>query len=363
MAVYKRPDSRCHQYDLVVNGRRYRGTTKKQTLGAAKTFEANLRISLETTGFAPKVPKRQLTLLQYMPTFEKWFQASNQLKPNSKSYYRDGLVVLRRSQLAHILIASITEDDVDVAVFTDLEGKRSSAHQSNQALSTLRVMLNKAKKWGDIPSAPRVRLLQAEGRSAIVTHDIEDRLLNALQRPEKHRGNQRHRNDQVDIYLLMHDCGLRTCEALVARVENIDWLGKRLYIQGGKSKRAKRWVPLSDRVIQRLQSRCFNRKDGWIFPSERSKTGHMTSPWKGFRAARKKANIGSDIVLYSGRHTFGTFGMAQTGNIFAVSDSMGHADIKSMRPYQHHPTDALRDVINNRNESRHVLRHVEPRVQ
>lgn len=41
--------------------------------------------------------------------------------------------------------------------------------------------------------------------------------------------------------------------------------------------------------------------------------------------------------------------MEATGNIFAVADSMGHADIQSMKPYQHHRLDPLREAIDRRN--------------
>ena len=35
--------------------------------------------------------------------------------------------------------------------------------------------------------------------------------------------------------------------------------------------------------------------------------------------------------------------MAKTRNIFAVADSMGHVDIKSMEPYQHQELKPLRE--------------------
>ena len=57
--------------------------------------------------------------------------------------------------------------------------------------------------------------------------------------------------------------------------------------------------------------------------------------------------------------------MKETKNVFAVADSMGHADLKSMKPYQHHGLEEIRDAINRRNEiavSRHNPRHSEENV-
>jgi integrase len=67
-------------------------------------------------------------------------------------------------------------------------------------------------------------------------------------------------------------------------------------------------------------------------------------------------------VPYSARHTYGTYAPEATGNnTFAVADSMGHASLQSMKPYQHTRLDPVRDAINRRNQeigSRHVSRHV-----
>jgi site-specific recombinase XerC len=55
------------------------------------------------------------------------------------------------------------------------------------------------------------------------------------------------------------------------------------------------------------------------------------------------------LVPYSARHTYGTYTMEKSGNAFAVSKSMGHADLKSMEPYQHQELEPLRVAINQRN--------------
>lgn len=44
--------------------------------------------------------------------------------------------------------------------------------------------------------------------------------------------------------------------------------------------------------------------------------------------------------------------MAKTKNTFAVADSMGHVDLKSMEPYQHQELEPLRAAINERNQAR-----------
>lgn len=86
-----------------------------------------------------------------------------------------------------------------------------------------------------------------------------------------------------------------------------------------------------------------------------NQTGHLTSIHSTFTAARKRAGLDPRIVPYSARHTYATYAVRSTGNIFATSAQMGHADIKSMEPYQHQDLDQLLEAVNQRNSMRSSL--------
>jgi integrase len=123
-----------------------------------------------------------------------------------------------------------------------------------------------------------------------------------------------------------------------------------LLIPEGKKDNATRFVPMSDRMKTMLLAWCGSRKEGWVFPSSRSKSGHLTTIAKGFQAAQGRAGLDKKLVPYSATHTYGTYTMEKSGNAFAVSKSMGHADLKSMEPYQHQDLEPLRIAINQRNQ-------------
>lgn len=112
---------------------------------------------------------------------------------------------------------------------------------------------------------------------------------------------------------------------------------------------------MTERMHVLLSTWCLGDEgQGWLFPS-RSKTGHLTSIAGSFSAARDRAGLDSRIVPYSARHTYATYTVRATGNLFAVRDQMGHVDIKSMAPYQHQQTDELVIAINKRNADRVAL--------
>ena len=142
---------------------------------------------------------------------------------------------------------------------------------------------------------------------------------------------------------------MRPDEVFPMRIENIHWDIKRIWIPEGKTDKARRFVAMSERVESLLRPWCGERKEGWVFPSPRSSSGHLTTIAKGFQAARSRAGLNKKLVPYSARHTYGTYTMEKSRNAFAVAKSMGHVDLKSMEPYQHQELEQLREVINQRN--------------
>jgi len=73
---------------------------------------------------------------------------------------------------------------------------------------------------------------------------------------------------------------------------------------------------------------------------------YLTSIAQHFTEAREKAVLPKNLVLYCGRHDFGTVITALTGNLKAVMKVMGHRDVKTAMRYQHPEVDIVRVALN-----------------
>jgi len=111
---------------------------------------------------------------------------------------------------------------------------------------------------------------------------------------------------------------------------------------------------MSDRVFEIFRRRCCDKngvetKEGWMFPARRknAKLPYLNSIAKHFAEAREKAGLPKNLVLYCGRHNFGTINMitARTGNLKAVMKVMGHKDLKAAMRYQHPELDIVRAAL------------------
>ena len=199
--------------------------------------------------------------------------------------------------------------------------------------------------WEGEPVSPKEM-----GREETIDSDSEAKLLAVGKQPMK------------DVLIITQDTGLRPEEVFRIRVENIDRNRLVIFNPHGKTRAARRYVPISRRVSDLLMLRCEGKKMGWLFPSKRSSSGHLTTVAKQFREARRSAGLPGSLVLYCARHTFGTAVYESTGNLAMVMKVMGPADAGTAMQYRHPALDPIRAAIDQRN-SRHNLRHSEYLVQ
>ena len=112
--------------------------------------------------------------------------------------------------------------------------------------------------------------------------------------------NWRKRSLQLfrDIIILMRDTGMRNERELCRmRIENLDWETRVIFVPDSKTEEGRRRVPMSNRVFDVLKQRCGERHEGWVFPSKRAESAHLTTMAKRFREARSK--LGFPKILSS----------------------------------------------------------------
>ena len=291
-------------------------------------------------------------------------EGSSTIKPNTRRYYKFGWRLLSFTVLASMPIDQITAETIDVVklrrpVVDRRTGKETGEMvdckraYANQALRTLRVMLGKAKEWRLMKEGASFTIPEAPSRDLLIDNKTEMALEQELGQ-SKDRYRSRYRAWVVTV--VAQDSGMRPSEIFEMRLENLHWAERRIYIPTGKTKKARRFVGMTERMHLLLSPGCQGEEGpSWLFPSSKSKTGHLMSISGSFQAARERAGLDSRLVLYSARHTYGTYTVRATGNLFAVRDAMGHVDIKSMEPYQHQSTEELVIAVNKRNAERQAL--------
>jgi integrase len=299
----------------------------------------------QENGYSP-VPRKPPILRDFAAAVLKRFDNSP-LDPDTKRYYRNGWSRLEGTPLAGMRLDWITSEAVDAL---ELQGSPS---WQNQALRTLSVILAKGVEHRYLFRKPTIKLKKETRRECIIDDTAEELLLEVAGQPLR------------DVLIVMRDMGLRPDEVFRMRWEHVHW-EKRLYFNPyGKSRKARRWIPISQRAVDALKTRLYNQSlkrptrrekqpaatetSVWVFPSKKAESDHLTTVAKQFRDARLLAGLPDSLKLYGARHAFATYAVEATGNVFAVADVMGHQDLKTTRIYQHPELGAIRDAIDERN--------------
>jgi integrase len=111
-------------------------------------------------------------------------------------------------------------------------------------------------------SSNSVHLESENEREELITPEREALLL-------KHAGQR-----LTGVITMVQDTGGRPEEIFRIRVEDIRLDQHHIFNPQGKTKNSRRYLPVSDRMVDLLQCRCGDRKEGWLFPSD-FKCGHL----------------------------------------------------------------------------------------
>lgn len=352
MEIYKRNGSKFWLVDFVANGKRFRKSTRATTKTRAMEVAAELikaaQVSMEPVRKGPGPILSVFASEKFLPYVE-----GSQLDSDTKRYYKTGWRLLSETPIAGWRIDRIRTADAEMLAFS------GSGSNANCAFRTLRRILSLAQDWDIVQSKPRIKLRKEKERSAIFTPEREAAFLAVAPQPLH------------DVFLVSLDSGLRPDEIIRMRWDSVLWDKNLIFNPDGKTDRARRHVPLSDRVRDLLRVRAQGATSEWVFPSKRKKKAHISyfPVAKQFSKAREAAGLPDDIVLYSARHSFATDMLDRTGNIVLVQKMLGHESLTTTQRYLHPELKGMAELVNCRNTEhakqnlRHSLRHSGATIQ
>ena len=338
MPLYRRQEKGFWYFSITdpTTGRRTRGSTKQKVKVLAQQYLDELRLKAKTQGIA-SLTRRSPTLAAFSVDFLKWVDDTHSITDDTKKFYRHGWHLVSTTKLAGMKLDAIGATDCDTTTFP------GGPYSANHALRTLRRMMSLAKQmkrlYGELPTVP---MREVVGRTAALTLADAERIAAKMKD-----------GDCKDAFLMIRGTGMRPKEAFSSRWEFVQWETAQYQNPFGKTKSAKRAIPLLHESLPVLRSRFLKQgmpRTGWIFPSKRSKCGHLTTIAKFFSKARDAAGVPRMFVLYSSRHG----AMTDLARIVPLSEVMrigGHTDPRTAMGYQHSQTvnlqaklDALRTL-------------------
>ena len=340
MSVYKRGE--VYWYKFMWKGEVIRESTKQGNDKVARQMEAAHRTSLAKGEVGIRGKKPSPTLLEFCEKrFEPWARSTTAAK-TWFDFYRVGLRAIEEYRpLANLKLDEITSENV--AEFgAHRRGQKGGLQVStvNSSLRVLRRVLRQAVEWGLLQTIPKIKMLPGERhRERVLTVEEEARYLAAALEP------------LLSIATVLSDTGMRPEECYRLRWETITWVNGRngsLLVTHGKTKAARRVLPVTPRVRAVLQARWENAgrpEEGWVWPAS-ARCGHV-EPCSLKRQHRKALRLSKvrPFVLYSLRHTFLTR-LGESGcDAWTLARIAGHSSIAISARYVHPSENAVLTAV------------------
>jgi integrase len=353
MAIYKRGG--VYWFEFVFQGRRIRRPTKTSNKRAAREIEAAYRVKLAKGEVGIDEPKPVPTFSAAMKAFLKWSEHEHAAHPNTHKRYETSSKALL-AFFKDAPLDRITPDDVEKFKTWRIKQKKrppakKAANDSanltkskkattanpettlkpatvNRELACLKILFNHFIKDDVVIKNPvsRVKFFAENNEQMrVLTPDEEKLYLLAASQPLQ------------DIATLMLETGMRPEEVCRIRCEHLNLEHGYLFNPCGKTKAAKRKVPLSDRAAAVLSKRLADVKGEYLFPGRGVGDTPIVKVNNAHTATLRRSGVRT-FRLYDLRHTWATRAAMAGVDLVTLAAMLGHSRVQMVMRYAH-PTE------------------------
>src|SRR5215471_8757893 len=326
MSIFKR--SGVYWYNFWFNGQHIQESAKQGSPRIARQMEAAHRVRLVKAAAGIEEPTLAPCFSDFADEFLKLVKDERRAQTHRR--YSVSLVSLKEA-FGSKRLSEITPEEIDRFKQARLNSGRKGS-TINRDLACLRRLLRVAVKRNKLRASPfsdgRVDFLPEQGRERILSFEEERAYLEAANPTLR------------DVATVILECGCRPDEVFRIRVEDVILLGRTLRIQSGKTKNARRPVPLTHAALDVLKRRISQAKGPYIFPFRKgfglpNWNRPMAQLWNAHKEALEKSEIRPAFTLYDCRHTYGTRAIEGGIDPLTLMRLMGHANLATTNRYVH----------------------------
>ncbi len=332
MSVYRRGD--VYWYDFWFRGLRYRESTGLTNKQAATDVQSIRRAELAEgrAGIVRKEPCPQFE--EFVNNdFLPWSEKQHAAHPRTHLRYKVSCNRLVKC-FGKLLLDAITTSGVES--FKLERSEEVSPAGTNRDLAALRSMLNYATRKGLINRNPvqGVKLLsEPPGRMRIVSQEEQRKYLAKASQPLR------------DVATMILETGMRPEEVFTIRKENVHLAQGYVFVPTGKTRFARRNIPLTDAAKAVFKRRVKATQSPFVFPSRYDPSKPLTTMKKAHEKALKEAKIKPRFRVYDLRHTFGSRSAMAGVDLPTLKELMGHSDISTTMRYIHPTPDHKKEAL------------------
>lgn len=327
MSIFKRGN--VYWYHFLFNGEHIQKSTKQGNPRTARQIEAAYRTALAKGDVGiterKKIPSFKFALADFL----SWSSGEHQAHPATHRRYLVSAVALRK-HFVDTPLDRISPEEVEryktlrSAQVSPRTKRRLKPATVNRELACLKALFNHVLK-GDVPlrnPVSRVKFCE-EGneQTRVLSYQEQERYL-AVATPTLR-----------DVAMLMLETGMRPEEVYRIRPENVQLAQGFLVIPYGKTKAARRRVPLTASARRVLVQRMAS-EEVYLFPCETDSSRSVPKVNNAHDRAVRDSQVAS-FRLYDLRHTWATRAAMSGIDLVTLAAMLGHSRIQMVLRYAH----------------------------
>jgi integrase len=327
MSIFKRGS--VYWYHFLFNGQHIQNSTQQGTPRTARQIEAAYRTALAKSEVGITERKKIPAFKAAMTAFMEWSEEEHKAHPATHRRYQVSAVALRK-HFGDVLLDRITPEEVEryktlrSAQVSPRTKRRVMPATVNRELACLKALFNHVLK-ADVPlrnPVSRVKFCEE--------HNEQTRVLSVAEQ-EKYLANATPM--LRDVATLMLETGMRPEEVYRIRRENVQLVQGFLVNPFGKTKAARRRVPLTVSARSVLAARM-SADGAYLFPCETDSTRPVPKVNNAHDRAVRDSKVAT-FRLYDLRHTWATRAAMSGIDLVTLAAMLGHSRIQMVLRYAH----------------------------
>jgi integrase len=338
MSIFKRGN--VYWYHFLFNGEHIQHSTKQGNPRTARQIEAAFKTALAKGEVGITERKKAPGFKMAMQSFLAWSESEHEAHPATHRRYKVSSIALLR-HFGDASIDRITPEDVEVfkasraMESTTVKGKEKGKRKCtgkrirpatlNRELACLKSLFNHAIKSDFTMKNPVSRvdfLPENNEQTRVLTYDEQVKYLAAATPMLR------------DVATLMIETGMRPEEVCRIQPSNVNLAGSFLLNPFGKTKAARRRVPLTTAARTVLARRMSGLQGPFLFPCETDATRPVPKVNNAHDRAVKVSKV-AKFRLYDLRHTWASRAAESGIDLVTLAALLGHAKIQMVLRYAH----------------------------
>jgi integrase len=327
MSIFKR--GTVYWYHFLFNGEHVQHSTKQGNPRTARQIEAAFRTALAKGDVGITERKKAPGFKEAMRAFLAWSEQEHKQHPATHRRYLVSSAALLRC-FGDQPLDKITQDAVEQfkAARSVAKGQRTKRlikpATVNRELACLRAMFNHAIKADALLKNPvcknGVKAFHEDNeQTRVLSFDEQARYL-AVATPMLR-----------NIATIMLETGMRPEEVYRIQPENVNLASGLLFNPHGKTKAARRWVPLNTAAKSVLARRMEGLKAPFLFPCDTDPTRPVPKVNNAHERAVRDSKV-APFRLYDLRHTWATRAAESGIDLVTLAAFLGHSRMQMVMP-------------------------------